>query len=414
MADTVVDAFASNDVELSGGTWGPYWTSDQIGAMAFLSASGYSVRRTTDGGSNWTEHVVDGSASVVHCAAWYDQETPGVVGTILHLAWLDGQGGVGTHELYYRDFDISDGTYGSPKVEIIGSLNTGAAEQTNKVGITKTRSGNLIAAYRTQDEDGVERSTDGGATWAARTTVFEAGENDFVLLFPADTGDDDDAACLFLDQTGNQLSIKIYDESANSWPNELNVFICPHTTGLRRSYDGSVRHSDGHILVSGWDLENNANADLQTADVTPTQPPSVTVETEILTDQGGSGGCPGIWINQQTNEVRVVYLKGTDFFGNNIEVFYQVSTDDLTSWDGEVVMSEDGVDDLRSTHAGRTVGDSGGRFQPSWFNDDLNDVLINETNDEVIAAVAGGPAPLAKGGIIETTIIRTPGRMVPS
>ena len=416
MVDTVVDAFALNDVELSGGTWGPYWIDDQIGAIAFISATTFSVWRTTNGGSSWTENAVDSSASARHVAAWFDQETPGDTGTILHLVCLDSVGADGTNEFYYRDFDISDGTFGTRRL-IQGGLTVSTFEQTNKTAITKTRSGNLIAAYRTVSgpTSGVERSTDGGVTWDVRTDVFESSADAFVVFFPADTDDDDDAVCLFVHNT-DLLTIKMYDETANSWTEfGTNVFSCDNTGGLRRLFDASVRHSDGHIVVAGWNLENNAAADLQVADLTVDNitTPAISNEVDILTNQDDAGGTPGVFINQQNDDVYVGYIKGTAFFAT-VEMFYQLSTDDLASWDGEVAMSEDGLKDIRSSHAGRTVGDDGGRFQPSWFVDGDFDVLVNETNDVVIAAVEGGaPAlpvevPAAHGAVV----LVVPGRMI--
>ena len=43
-------------------------------------------------------------------------------------------------------------------------------------------------------------------------------------------------------------------------------------------------------------------------------------------------------------------------------------------------------DDIRMTHLGRTVGNAGGRVMASFYNDDLDDILVNDGNDVEIAA----------------------------
>jgi len=62
----------------------------------------------------------------------------------------------------------------------------------------------------------------------------------------------------------------------------------------------------------------------------------------------------------------------------------------MATWGTEQAYSEGTVDDYRLLNSGRMVGANGGRYQPSFFNDDLNDIFVNLVND--IEFVAGTPA----------------------
>ncbi len=390
MADTVVDANVEVDVELSLSLWGPYYINTSTAIITFIdSARDMAFARTTDKGANWSKTAME-NATARHAAVWFDQETPGDAGTLVHLFWLDS----GAGEAYYQTVDISDGSKGTKRTVATG-LTVSALEQTSKTAITKTVSGNILVSYRTGAQSATLRSDDSGATWDGRTDVFESGENDQLLFFPAATADNDDAVCLFNDAgTPDEVKMKMYDESGNSWSEFGTVVLnVENAGGLRRLFDAAVRHSDSHLLVVGWNEEDATTADLEAADCTVDSigSPSVSAKTNILTNAAESGYTPGILINQQNGDVRVSYCKGGTYFSLQ-DVFYQLSQDGMATWDGETAYSENTNDDFRCTAAGRTVGDSGGRFQPAWFNDDLRDVFVNETNDIEFAAVGGSLA----------------------
>ena len=67
------------------------------------------------------------------------------------------------------------------------------------------------------------------------------------MLYPANTGDDADAAAIFWDRSADIISVKMYDDSANTWTkNPMLTSVVDDTTDI--SMDASTRHSDGFIL----------------------------------------------------------------------------------------------------------------------------------------------------------------------
>ena len=107
-------------------------------------------------------------ATIMELAAWYDQETPGDSGSLLHLAFLDDD----NSDFYYRTVDIETGTLGTLRT-INSSVSVDGNPTRNLVGLTQTVSGNLIAVVSTQTEHWGFKSDDSGATWDAITSPFE-------------------------------------------------------------------------------------------------------------------------------------------------------------------------------------------------------------------------------------------------
>jgi hypothetical protein len=250
--------------------------------------------------------------------------------------------------------------------------------------------GNLLVAFSTQVEIECYRSIDSGANWTDRADVFEtATEEDWVLLFPADV-DAGDCCALFWDRSANAISVKMYDDSANTWT-ETAISSGMTFDALHMNMDGAIRHSDNHLLMAAHSFNDNAFDDIHTWDLTVNSiaSPTVTAKTDVVTDQGESAQV-SVHINQQNDDVRVAYLKGGTWEAT-VDAVYHLSTDDMGTWDAESAYSEAAADDLRLVHAGRTVGDAGGRYQPAFWNDDLNDIFVNETNDVEIAAADGAP-----------------------
>lgn len=399
MADTAVDTTVNADQNQRMGIWGPYWLDADIGALVVIDGAGeLLVYRTTDGGANWSPTTIC-SRATYQVAAFFDQEVPGDTGTLLHLFYNAPDTTLGRG--CYRTFDLSDASLGTER-NVTGDA--GAAGGSNhKIAGCKTRNGNLILAAFFQTAASplaTYKSTDSGASWSAIADGFENGANDGAYLFPANTGDGADAAMIYYDDSAAQLSVKMYDDSANTWT-ETTILSSVDPGSLDATYDlchidAALRHSNGIIYGAIWNLVDNATADLLTFTVNPNSiaSPTVAATTNVLTDTAESGGA-AVAIDQVTGDVYVAYLIGGTF-QSLVHIAFKKSTDGMSTWGSQQAYSET-QDDYRRVSGPRTIGADGGRIQWAWFDDDDNDLFINLVNDLVLNA--GSPQTITPSGV---------------
>lgn len=386
MADTLVDTSIIGDLDWRLGLWGPYWSDESVGVIVFINnTSDLVFARTDDKGATWATTTIH-SANIPHIACWYDKETPGNSGTLVHIAWLDST----SDDCFYRTLDVSDGSLGTQRT-VDATITTVGSPSSVRVAVTQTVSGNILVAFSTQTEIGCYKSSDNFATaGTAIADVYETTtQEDWVLLFPAATADDDDACALFWDRSANEISLKVYDDSGDAWT-EKSISGSMVDSLFHINMDASVRHSDSKILGAAHSDEDSAGDDLITFELTVDDPDAanctVTAKTNVFTNQDESAQV-AVWINQQTDEVRIAYLKGGTWEAT-VDVVYHISPDGMGMWDAELAYSQGGPDDFRLVHAGRTVGAAGGRYQPSFYDDDEVDIYVNEVNDTEILAGA--------------------------
>lgn len=382
MADTTVSTAVSSVLDDRDVLWGPYWVSPSIGYIIYVNSySDLSYARTTNSGNTWSLTTIE-KGTCVKASCWFDKETPDISGNKLHITWLDSA----TNDCYYRNLDLSTNTLGTKRT-VDSTITVDTAPLNNRICITKSLSGNILVAFSTQTEIECYKSTDEFATSPTNISdVYEtATEEDYCLLFPANTGDNNDAAAIFWDRSANIISLKMYDDSANSW-SETTIASSVFESINYRNIDGAVRHSDNHILIAFHSNDDTTTDDLMTYDLTPNSiaSPTVTAKTNVFTDQAESAQV-GIIINQQNDDVYVAHLKGGTWL-TSVDVVFHKSTDDMSTWGTEQSYSEAAADDNRLVSGGRTVGNAGGRIQWVWYNDDLTDLFINEVNDIEISS----------------------------
>jgi hypothetical protein len=403
MADTTVYSSIIGTLDESNNLWGPYWTDKDTGTVVFISSGNEAFqRRTVDGGSSWSGQAIIFDGTIMNVACWYDQETPGDSGTILHVVTLDTGGAC-----KYRTVNISTGVRGTQRT-VVSGLTVSSTKSENRIAITKTVSGNIIVAYSTQSEIGCLKSDDLFAT--AGTSIadpFETPtEEDWLLLYPANTGDDNDACGIFWDRSANKISIKMYDDSEDDWTETENA-LDRHDNLTYINMDGAVRHSDRKIMfVSHTDPDTVVDV-LVASVINPNSidSPSFPNTSLIYNSQAESAQC-SVLINQQNDDVYVAYLKGGTWL-SEMDIVFHKSDDGMSTWGSEQAYNET-TDDNRLVHGGRTIGDSGGRVQWSWYNDDLADIFVNLVNDIEISAVSGVINPKIKiGGTFSTKTIKT-------
>ncbi len=387
MADKLV-ATSSTVTDSRAGIWGPYWINTKVGVIIFDGSDAkLNFARTIDGGENWDITEI-GEASIRQIACWFDKETPDDSGNLIHISWLNFT----SNTAFYRTVDVSDGSLGTLKTIDFG-ITVDNSNNVNRIAITKSLSGNIVVAFSTQTEIECYRSTDNGATWIDRADPFEtATQEDYLLLYPANTGDNDDVVGIFWDRSANEISLKMYDESDNSWTETLIAgSMTDDPTHI--NMDAAVRHSDKAILFAAHSNDNDAGDDLMTWEILPASiaSPTITAKDNIFTNQDESAQV-AVLINQETDDVYVAYLKGGSW-QSLVDVVFHKSIDGMSSWEAEQAYNEAAADDNRRVQGGRTISIDGGRIQWTFYNDDTTSIYVNLNNDIEILGVA---APIAE------------------
>jgi hypothetical protein len=385
MADTTVDAAVDPFTDDANGLWGPYWVDSDTGVVIFLDGSGnLNARKTTDGGATWAAAVEAGTEVVHHLACVFDREVVDDTGDKVHAAYMNT-----ANDLRYTAYDISANTW-STKITVGVITENALTRANNGVVITKSRSGNLGIAAHNGGSGAIltKKSTNAGADWSLIANWFDASSShDAARHAYCNTGDPNDMAIIYWDVSAGHLRIRVYDDSEDTVSNVLlsgGVDDTDTTPQQRSNLSTATRHHDGHVLVAAFDEEDSVTADMRVWDVNvnSVSAPTVTVKTDVGTNIA-EGGSIAIFVDQRTADVYCAYSRGGTWL-SAVTVYYKKSTDGMATWGSELAMQEDAAADIRALRAGY-AGPGGGRFQPVWFNDDLNDLFVNLTNDVVIA-----------------------------
>ena len=377
MADLLVEDTVDQAADDRHTIWGPYWVNPEIAVITFVDpGDDLMYTRTTDGGRTWGPEVEIKNGFIINASCWFDKETPGDTGTLLHILYLDDTSDIA----YYRTLDVSTDTLGTERTIASGLTINNQSDQ-QRSAITKTLNGNILVAFVTSAERECKRSTDGGVGWTDRADVYETVSTPHhAMLFPANTGDGADACAIYNDRDifDRKLVIKMYDDSANSWSEFATKIGLINVNSF--SFDGSVRHSDNHVLVAFHTQANNSTDDLSTADLTvdSISAPGISPKTDIFTNQAAAERV-AVFIDQGTDNVYAAYLKGGTWT-SAMDVVFHKSTDGMSTWGAEEAYSEAAADDLRRVTAGRTIDSSSdGLYLPAWWNDDLTDIFVSGT-----------------------------------
>lgn len=410
MPDVTIDAGAQASSETISALWGPYWTSTSVGYVVMnTGAFDYIiVMKTEDSGATWTQQDTGGNpaeSTAETMAAYFDQETKDDSGTIIHIAWVRSS----NNDVRYVQFDTSDDTYGT--IRAVDALTVSSTETDSDVSVTKAKSGRVYVAAsgdmdaHTENTDhSMRSSSDGFASNNESELSPYSTDEELVLLLPGADADESDICAIVVDTINQDLEFWKFDASANTWGvTSIDTGLVQSQAEVRankRFLDAASRHSDEHILLVYWNDKDTATADFKSVDITQATP-TITAKTDLDTN-GDDSYHPSILINQQNDDVYVAYV-GSDAndetLGATVQCYFKLSTgaQGMDTW-GTQQDYGDLDDDIRLTHLGRTVGNSGGRVMPTFYNDDLDDILINDGNDIEIAAVSGATSLLPRHG----------------
>src|SRR3990167_6895444 len=218
MADSTIST--SSLASTTRGMRSVVFVNQNIGYCIYIGAtSDIEYVKTTDGGKTWTVAADLVAGTIEAFDIWYDQWTPGDTGRNIHIFFIDG--GTADEVLYSRFNTVNDAVLNSV---VVVSLTSTVAGRGQFISGTKARGGNLYCAFDIDAgaEMGMYRSVDNGANWSVMPSPMEA-TIDQCKLFPANVADPQDIWLLYQDASTNELTLKEYDNSGNSFTESAEI-----------------------------------------------------------------------------------------------------------------------------------------------------------------------------------------------
>lgn len=373
MADVTVATGVSSVLEKIASRGGPFWTSPTVGYVIYVLSNDLKYCKTSDGGATWGAAVNIRTGNIRSYDCWADWQVVGDAGTKIHIAYIDE----GSDDVRYVYLDTSsDSVGGDDQIEVAqgtGALSIFTGRDIHHISITKTRGGNLAVAFQYEDSEDINfygfYTSPDATTWTSKTSPWENSAKDHILLFPGNEADNQDVWATFWDFTSNAISLKIYDDSGNSWSEQAIASSMDADEDFIQM-DGQIRLSDGHLIFAAWSDWDSSIADLMVWDINGAG--SITAKTNVITDTAEYFAV-SVYINQVNDDIYVAYFGGTAA-ESLVKAFYKKSDDGGASWGSQTALQANAEDDERWISAGAMKAAWDGKFQPVWYNDDTRNL----------------------------------------
>ncbi len=295
--------------------------------------------KSTDGGFSWSTPTSIATGTMSAVSVWYDRWS-GIAAGLIHIAYTES----GVDDVLYRTINTeSSDTLSTATVVFAGAtvvLASGA------LSITRARGGNVGCIF---DIDGgteqgfavlANANVPNGA-WASKTSGAEAaGAGDFYILMPGWAADNQDLMMFYWDASADEISRKLYDDSANSWAETSiagTMVELVQGTGFGQ-FAAAVDTTNSRNLLVAWSAADLANADLRCWHVTES---AITEVTNVVLNSTDDQGLCAIGIDD--NEDWYVFYAGAsggaEVFNTDMVIYYKVSTDDGVTWGAETPLT---------------------------------------------------------------------------
>lgn len=401
MVDVLVEDNPATAIYVDGGNPArTIWLDDLIGYLFYIAVGGgddLEYRKTTDGGATWgaAVTVLMGANGIFKFALWPDWKTPGDTGTLIHIVTLD----FSADDVRYKTLN----TVGDSQTSVVivdgtavGGFTPGSWTSST-VTIIKTVGGNLNIGWwgsAAGNRNGLRRSINGGVTWISRTTMADASATDGIQFMPGNEVDNQDFYCIYWDYSANEISLKVHDDSANVWSETListgmNEFS---SSFAGRQFTTDIRQSDSHILLFAWTQGGSNSADLKGWDING--PGSIIALTNVITAEINHLAV-AMTINPFNDDIYVGYTGDpADTWSTILNMRYKKSEDGGVTWGAATQLNQDAATDARCIWGSDIHPTGGGRWEPPWFLDTPDDLMISFVNSVVIAPGPIVPPPI--------------------
>ena len=389
---------------------GMVWVNLTLGYFFYTDADdpdNFNYVKTADSGQTWDAPVIIDTAvsgnTIIGFDTQYERDTPGDTGDLIHIVYMSP---TSTFDITHKSLNVTNDVLSAGH-----NINNDGLSLTFgnfPVSITKSRGGNLYANWRlggVTPNTGSARSTDGGGTWVG---IADANDGfDQVMFFPGNEADDQDIWAVYWDISANELSLKTFDDSDNSW-SETSISGSMVDSSLVPQMNGAIRHSDNHLILVAHS-DKSAAHDLLVWDINGAG--SITAKTNLFTGQADQFSV-ALTLDQNTDDIYVAYYIPIVAV-SEMRCVYKISTDGGITWGNEIRYGETDRE-YRGLWAMVSVArSSDGRWQPALFDltSPTNDAYTN-FNDSVellagttqLRLAGDGVLRLAGDGVLQLTI----------
>lgn len=365
---------------------------DNIYDFYFDDGQDFVYTKSQDGGVTWAASVEisAGTNFPGFFAVWKEKWTPGLTSTIIHMMWAIRSGS----QLYYGQLDTSDDSLGSQIIIATQTWGNGTVYPLAAT-ICKMRGGVILAAYRAVNGSmNMYRSTDNGDTWTHIVSdLYEGfagtGNIDWAYILPGNVADANDGFAWYWDNSAQELTFKLWDNSAGTWGNESAAFATSMlllNKGIGGFACASVRHSDDEFLLVATDDIAHLVRFFHSDGVTVTEGGNV----KVADAAGWEGSGVGLQIDQNTDTLRVCYAD-VIVLDTAMRIFFKESLDGGVTWGAEQAYSETDINGIGVNAVDISIDADGGWWIPRMVSTVDDNSYVN-TNNAVQISGAGAQA----------------------
>lgn len=297
-------------------------------------------RFSSNGGLTWGNPVAIFVGSATHLSVWYDRWS-GLTSDLIHVAYTESV----TDDTLYRTINTASSDALSTQTVIFAGSTTATG---GHLSITRARGGNVYC--KTVIDAGAEggfyrllnANVPAGAWDAARTVDEAIATTDQMILVPGFAADNQDIMAIFWDASADEISRKIYDDSANTW-SETSIstgMVDQVATTNFPHFAAAVDLANSQIILIAWNGVDLLNADLRCWTITEG---AITAKTDVVLNSADDQGLAALALDTVTGNWWAFYCgksDGSETYSTSIQVYCKVSTDSGATWGPEIQVTE--------------------------------------------------------------------------
>jgi hypothetical protein len=315
--------------------------ADVLYAIFVDSGADLAYRKSIDGGLTWSSSVGIFTGTISQFAVWYDRWSGLSTDNIL-FAYTD----TGVSDTMFRTLDTTTDTLSTQTVIFAG---VSAVQIGGCLSIARSRGGNTYCRVT------IDAGAEGGffrlpvanfpnGAWDAAKTIDETlATSDQVILLPGWAADNQDMIMIFWDASADEISRKLYDDSANTWAETSiatgYVDLAPSNTTPLPHFAAAVDIANSQNILIAWSAIDTANADLRCWKIT--EGAITESATNVVLNSTDDQGLAALTIDANNNwwAFYVGKSDGSETFFSAANIYCKASTDQGVTWGPETLLT---------------------------------------------------------------------------